>query len=127
MTKSYKIENFEQTARERDLFMLALNSTLNQDVSFSSWCRETDGSEGRYRVGACRLHAADGGLLIVTYRHPNQGDYTTVQSRDGFATNGYINQPLLDAMREACDTWYDEHAAPIASAAIGPLPRMIEA
>ena len=92
MTKAQKIAEYDHVARERDTFMLALNDVLNQDVEFSSWCKESD-SQGKYRVGMSRLDAADGGLMIVTYRHPGQGDYTTAQTLDSMESIGYLKPP----------------------------------
>lgn len=97
MTKKYKAENFDQVYRERDLFMLALNDQLNGAVCWSHWTKDPY-SEGKYRVGACRLESASGGLLIMTFRHPRQMDYTTVWAADGFeAGNPAIQQAVYEA------------------------------
>lgn len=97
MTKAYKIDNYERTARERDLFMLAMNDQLNNEICWSGWYRDFC-SDGRYRVGVARLESADGGILLVTFRHPNQKDYTTVYAADGFED---LNPAISAAKNEA--------------------------
>jgi len=99
-TKEYKVTNFDLVSVERDRFMLATNDILNGTVTWSGWHREGD-SDGKYRVGLSRLEAADGGLMIVTYRHPGQSDYTTVNSLDGMASIGFIQPALMDGIWEA--------------------------
>ena len=120
MTKAQKIADYDRVARERDTFMLALNDVLNQDFEFSSWCKESD-SQGEYRVGVSRLNSAGGGVMVVTFRHPGQSDYTITQNivDSKYPMGFYTNPALSEAIREAYDVWHDaREVKPAYSAAI---------
>lgn len=99
MTKAYKIENFDSISRERDRFMLAAQDLMNNDVCWSSWVKDPY-SDGKYRVGASRLEAADGGLILICFRHPRQKDYLTVFQADGFGQDD-LNPALRAGYCEA--------------------------
>ena len=101
MTKAYKIETYDQTARERDRFMLAINDQLNGAICWSHWVKDSY-SEGKYRVGVARLEAPDGGYVLITFRHPRQMDYTTSYQADGFTGEN----PAIAAAYYECRTSY---------------------
>ena len=100
-TKKYKVENFERPAHERDNFMLALHDQLNNEVCWSGWYRDSY-SAGKFRVGVSRLESASGGILMITFRHPNQKDYTSVYDADGFEA---LN-PAIEAAKNEARTSY---------------------
>jgi|ERR1051326_7546979 hypothetical protein len=105
MTKKQMVVEYPQLALERDRYMLALGDQLNNEVCWSNWVKDPY-SAGKFRVGASRLESASGGLLLVTFRHPGQRDYTTVYDADGFEA---LN-PAIEACVYQARTSYREAA-----------------
>ena len=105
MTKKLMVESFPRMDQERTNFMLALNDVLNGEVTWGTWRAESD-LQGKYRVGVCRMDSPAGGLAIVTFRHPGQGDYTSVYdlerfSRDLRESYSTSNMPIIEALADA--------------------------
>lgn len=95
MTKKAKIEQFDAVARERDLLSLAVYDLMNDQVTWSGWHKESD-SAGKYRAGVSRLdHTA---LLLITFRHPGQGDSTSVY-------DFYKERDNIRQMRQGSEVW----------------------
>ena len=106
MTQKQKLERFDGLERESTRYMLAMNDLLNAVVVFSGWVREPN-SDGKYRAGVSRLDSPAGGIVIVTYRHPGQGDHSSVYDLESFQAElrtSYASSwagPIRDAITDA--------------------------
>lgn len=103
-TKAQKIQEFDQLSLERDRYMLAMHDAINGDICWSKWAKDPY-SEGKYRVGTCRLEAADGGIALIAFRYPQQTDYVTVYAADGFkGLNPAISQCYFESRHRSYDS-----------------------
>ena len=71
-----RLANAEQEARSGFCSRMALNAALRGHITWSTWQNETEGN-GKHRVGVFGLNRADGGFCVVSYRYPDQEDYTS--------------------------------------------------
>lgn len=112
LTKAQKAEAYDATQQEASLLGLMLGDVLAGEVVYGSWFKESEKEPGKYRAGISRINGCMGGLLIITWRYPNQRDSVTVyqleteldnirRARVGSETFEPILRAVLDAREKA--------------------------